>query len=596
MFEINFGQRASENLEGNWGLLPDPMERCRQQGWWKNQRKPGYFFPSYDDDGFWPTQVPGAYNIIHPNLEFYEGDVIYLLHFPAKPAEKGERVYLSFEGVADRCQVYLNGHLVAEHDGPYTPFPVEVTQQLKAENRLLLVVNCKRLEDSVPGMRHDWFRYGGIHGPVCLYRVPDLFVQDVALQTTLLPGDLVRLRLEVRLYGINRDLDHPVRAWLEDSSGKKVASWQIAGRAKTWVREAVELPRSFVQLWAPGHPHLYRLVVECGLDRWEDEVGLRQIEAKGTRLLLNGEDIFLHGACTWIHDPQSGIISTRKETADKLVSVGRDLNVNFFRTGHTPPSREYIRACDRAGILLWSEIPAYWMGPTMVEPAAMHRALSMAQEMLCAFRNSPSIILWSVGNECCLHDTETPVTNLFYFLTMAEFFHAHDPTRLVTYTGGMEGSASPHVKKICPPELVEQLDVVGINTYAGINDGADKDAPEEIGNLALCIETAHSFGKPMILAENGIDAVLGETSFDFGEDRQEAYYQKTWAIIDRLRREGKIQGVSYWVLTDYRTPIKFSRHQNGYNRKGLMTVDFKPKKAFLVAAQAYAGLAANPKP
>jgi beta-glucuronidase len=590
MFQINFGQRSPEKLEGQWGLLPDPMERCRQQGWWKSQRKHGFFFPSYDDDAFWPTQVPGAYNIIHPNLEYYEGDVIYLLHFPAQPARKGERVYLAFEGVAERCQIYLNGNLVAEHDGPYTPFPVEVTNHLKEQNRLLMIVTCKRLPETVPGTIHDWFRYGGIHSPVHLYRVPEVFIQDVGLQTTL-HGDTVRLGLDVRLYGPTRDQNHPVHAWLEDATGEKVVSWEIHEPAKTWVHKDAMIPRADIKLWAPGHAHLYRLVVECGPDRWEDEVGLRQVTTQGTRLMLNGEDVFLRGVCTWIHDPASGIISTRKETADKLIEIGRDLKINFLRTGHTPPSREYIRACDRAGILCWSEIPAYWMGLHMVEPAAMHRALSMAREMLCAFRNSPSIIIWSVGNECCIHDTELPRTNLAYFLTMAEFFHTNDPTRLVTYTGGMEGSLSPHVKKICPQELVDQLDVVGINTYSGIHDGAEKGAREEVGDLALCIETTHAFGKPMILAENGIDAVLGETDFDFGEERQESYYKKVWAIIDKCRREGKIQGVSYWTLADFRSPIKFSRHQRGYNRKGIVTVDFKPKKAFHVVAKAFSEVA-----
>ena len=593
MFQINFGERASESLDVNWGLLPDPMERCRQQGWWKSQRKPGTFFPSYDDEAFWPTTVPGAYNISHPNLEYYEGDVAYLLHFPSTPARAGERVYLSFEGVADRCQIFLNGHLVGEHDGPYTPFPVEVTERLQATNRLLLIVTCRRLNDTVPGIRHDWFRYGGIHGPVRLYRVPETFVQDVALATTLLPEDRLRLRLEVLLYGAVRDREHPVRARLEDTEGRAVASWQIAARAKTWTRAEVEIPRAGLKLWSPGQPYLYRLIIECGPDRWQGEIGLRQIETRGTRLLLNGDDIFLRGVCTWIHDPACGLISTRQETADKLIAIGREMNVNFFRTGHTPPSREYVRACDRAGILLWAELPAYWMGTDMMEPAALHRAFEMAREMLCAFRNSPSIMFWSVGNECCTHDTEKPETNLAYFLAMAEFFHQHDPTRLVTYTGGMEGAATPHVKKICPPELVEQLDVVGINTYVGIHDGVDPSVPDEVGKLADCIRTAHAFGKPLILAENGIDAVLGETGFDFGEARQEAYYRKTWAIVDQLRREGALQGLSYWTLADFRSPIKFSKHQAGYNRKGLLTTNLKPKKAFHVVAQAYAALAAK---
>ena len=142
------------------------------------------------------------------------------------------------------------------------------------------------------------------------------------------------------------------------------------------------------------------------------------------------------------------------------------------------------------------------------------------------------------------------------------------------------------MEKVCPAALVEHLDVIGMNSYAGINDGAEG-AEEEMRLLAPSIETAGSFGKPVLLAENGIDAVLSEEGFDFGEARQEEYYRKTCSIISRLSEAGKLQGVSFFVLCDFRTPLKLSRHQNGYNRKGLLTAEFQPKKAFYVVAKAF---------
>ena len=84
MERINFGAVEATELTDGWGLLPDPMGRCRRQTWWTSERKPGLFFPSYDDDAFWPTSVRGAFNRVHPKLEYYEGTVVYLTHFQAR--------------------------------------------------------------------------------------------------------------------------------------------------------------------------------------------------------------------------------------------------------------------------------------------------------------------------------------------------------------------------------------------------------------------------------------------------------------------------------------------------------------------------------
>lgn len=585
---INFGYRTSEPIVGEWGLLPDPMERCRRQTWWKSSRKPGYFFPSYDEDAFWPTEVPGVYNILHPQLEFYEGCVVYRVHFQSAPAAQGEKVFLVFNGVADRCQVFLNGKLAGEHDGPYTPFSCDITGLLAEQNRLMILVDCQREKDAVPGEIHDWFHYGGIHRPVQIYRVPALFIQDAALETSLRPDGKVRLRLGVRLQGSSREMEQSVNAKLVDEQGTPVAQWDMTARPGIWERGECEIPRDTVQLWSPENPRLYHLVVECGGDSWCDEVGLREIRTHGRELRLNGERLILRGVCTWIHDGRGGLFAQSQETLDKLVDTARRLHANYLRAAHWPVSREFVRTCDRAGLLLWMEIPAYWM-PNMAEPAPMSRALSCAEEMLCAFRNSPSVILWSVGNECVFHDTEKPQTNLAYFVRAAEFFHSHDSTRLVTFTGGMEGEWTPNMDKVCPAALVEHLDVIGMNSYSGITDGAEG-ASEQIDTLVAGIETAGTFGKPVLLAENGIDAMLGEEGFDFGEARQEEYYRKTCAIVSRLSEAGKLQGVSFFVLCDFRTPIKLSHHQNGYNRKGLLTTDFQPKKAFHVVAEAFAGM------
>ena len=147
MHRIQFAEIKGTILDSGWGLLPDPMDRCRRQTWWKSVRKPGFWFPSYDEDAFWQTKVPAAFNRVHPQLEYYEGNVVYRSRFTARLPEKEERAFLHFRGVSERCSVFLNGIFLGEHDGGCTAFTFELSDALKEKNLLMVLVDNRRLPD-----------------------------------------------------------------------------------------------------------------------------------------------------------------------------------------------------------------------------------------------------------------------------------------------------------------------------------------------------------------------------------------------------------------------------------------------------------------
>ncbi len=593
MYQINFGNLPSVELNTGWGLLPDPMGRCMAQKWWKSIRKENYWFPSYDDDAFWPTRVPGAFNRLHPELEYYEGTVVYLNHFDARKPEAGEKVFLRFEGAAERCQVFLNGSYLGEQDGGYVPFQFEVSRELGEHNRLLLILDNQRTDYSVPSNLHDWQHDGGLIRPVRLYYRPSVFLRDFAFRTEF-EGNNVHLTFRVLPDAPVRE-NFTVHVELRESETDGEVIWRgaVSGRAGSWAETRITLPRGGVRLWSCEDPYLHKITARLGRDTWMDTVGIREIRTSGRDILLNGAPVILRGVAAWAEDPERGLFSLGAEAAERTVAIMRGLNCNFARAGHRPNSMEFVRACDRAGILLWMEVPAYWL-PDMQRPGRSRIALQALEETIRFFRNNPSVIIWSVGNECLYHARTEAQSNLAYFVEAADLAHEVDPSRLVAYTGGMEGPGkADKVAEICPPEIVEKLDIVGINSYSGIDDGAEPGRPDEFPDQYEKIAFVSSWGKPLILAEAGIDAVLGEASYDFGEARQAAYHEKLQTLFAETVKTGQLQGLAVFVLNDFRTPIKRGRFQKGYNRKGLLTPDGQEKKACAIVREGFRKIAAK---
>ena len=464
MLHVNFGETKKTTLDSGWKLVPDPMGRCRQQKWWKSVRKEGYFFPSYDDDAFWDTKVPASYNIIHENLEFYEGDVIFLNKFSLKLADKNERIYLSFGAVNDNCEVFLNGKYLGGHQGCYQRFTFDITDVAQAENRLLIISNSTRTDESVPGLMHDWFHFGGIVREVEVYYKPTVFVRDAKITLTI-DGENAVIDLAC-LPDASSRLKKEIRFILTDAEGKIVFDETMRGCCNVWNNHTVIMPVRKLNLWSPDTPYLYKFTVSVDDDTWTDTVGLREIKTDGKRILLNGRDIVLKGVAAWTAD-ERGLFSIGKETSEKTVDLLKDLHANFARAGHCPPSRDFVKECDRRGILLWLETPAYWIDD-MQRLARTKNALNALSSMLIEYRNSPSVVIWSVGNECLRIYQSEIQNNLPYFIEAAEFAREHDPSRLVAFTGGFEGTGEENVEY--PKLLIDKLDVIAINTYAGIND------------------------------------------------------------------------------------------------------------------------------
>jgi beta-glucuronidase len=318
---------------------------------------------------------------------------------------------------------------------------------------------------------------------------------------------------------------------------------------------------------------------ESGADVLNDRVGFRTIEVRGHEILLNGKPIFLRGIS--IHAEEFGDNPTRAITPEAaralLTEAKQGLHANYVRLAHYPHPETMLRAADELGLLVWSEIPVYWV-VDFTNPKTLETALRMQTESILRDRDRASIIIWSVGNETPVSDAR----NAFLRKLIANA-HRLDNTRLVS--AALLASRKGNIQTIDDP-IAPDLDVLAANTYNGWY------THDPLSSLPS-IEWREPVDKPLIFSELGAGALAGyhddpTSPHKFSEEFQAEYYRQTLAEASRVPF---LRGMSPWILKDFRSPNRqHPIYQQGWNRKGLESETGVRKEAFDVLASYYRSL------
>jgi len=523
----------------------------------------------YDMDRSPVAPFPQSFLTLSPQMRYYNGLVWFERHFTAHP-QPGKRAFLRFGAVDYRAQVYLNGQPVGAHEGGFTPFAFDVTKLLRdGDNQVTVGVDSERTASDVPPPITDWENYGGITRPVSLIFTPDTFVDDEWVRLTR-DGHLAAT---VKLDG-PAAANAPVRVQIP---GLKLALSGRTGADGSWTGEA-PAPRS-LHLWSPESPTLYDVQVSGGGDVVSDRVGFRTIEIRGTDILLNKKPIFLRGID--IHAEEFGDNPTRNITPEAaralLTEAKQGLHANFVRLAHYPHPETMLRAADELGLLVWSEIPVYWM-VDFANPDTLKTALKMQRESILRDRNRASIVIWSVGNETPVNDARNA-----FLRTLVANARKLDDTRLVSAAllSGRKGD----VQTIDDP-LGADLDVLAVNTYNGWY------TPDPLSKVPD-IQWRSAYNKPLIFSELGAGALAGyhddpANPHKFSEEFQADYYRATLKMVSKIPF---LRGISPWILKDFRSPRRqHPIYQQGWNRKGLDSPTGVRKEAFGVLAGYYRSL------
>lgn len=554
----NTDARTHHSLNGQWSVIVDPFDVGDKRQFYNDasQGAPSELL-EYNFDSARKLSVPGDWNTQGDDLFYYEGTVWYQRDLNLDKQE--DKTYLLYFGAVNYlASVYLNGELVGQHEGGFTPFQFDVTDDLSdGHNTVVVKVNNRREADYIPTMSTDWWNYGGITRPVKLIELENRYIADYAFE--YVSGEQPKINVRVETAG-DTNGEGQVQVAIPELDISTSISLNDRGIGETTL--SVE-----PTLWTPGSPKLYatRLAYEGALVT--DKIGFRDIEVDGTDILLNGEPVFLRGISLHEEVPYGAGRAWSEEHARTLLTWAKEMGGNYVRLAHYPHNETMVRMADELGLLVWSEIPVYW-DIQFDNDEVYKKAEQQFTEMLVRDKNRASVIMWSVANETPKNDTRTQ-----FLSALVDSVRELDPTRLVTAAINTQ-STTEYGRRIDDP-FAEKVDVIGINTYCGWYH----DTPEECADYRWVSD----YDKPIIVSEFGAGALQGnhgDADEVFTEENQVKVYRYNLEMLDNMEH---LRGVSPWILKDFLSPRRPLAHiQDYWNRKGLLSENGIKKKAWYV--------------
>lgn len=604
--------RPRISLNGTWKMRFDRDEVGETQEWYKITEA---------SDPWFEVPIPSTYNSANSRFVDHRGITWYITHFNTNDdGEKDEIVRLCFRGILLRSKVWLNGKLLGEREGGYTPFYFNITDYLKQDgstNTLIVKADNRHTYTSLPPrMREDhsagWAVYGGIYRDVYLEILPDQYIFKV-MTIPYIAGEDSSIELVVMTHHMGEQADYNITAKLSDKTGI-VAESLIPGsdtdQEINTHRTSLEVPHP--NLWSPEEPNLYRLELIMETlnhnDRIIVDTGFRSIKATANELLLNNKPIYLRGICKHEDDPDLGATQTM-EIIHRDLGLIKIMNANYIRMAHYPHNVEELNRARDLGLMICEEVAFYQVGMgwtawfeegkpisdfpiTTFGMRQMHddELLLNTQreliEMVERDRNNPAIILWGVGNESySLFDEGGEVYGWFN-----DIVKAFDETRLTTFAEITYDI--PFFDNLRTAS--DYVDVASINSYYGWYYG-------EASQISEHLDSFHSMfpNKPVILSEFGASAKKGRHTEDgvwvaervapgktYSEEYQKEVIEKYLYIVQNYKPY--VVGTSPWVYSDFYCPWFPNNPEPYYNLKGVVNKNRVPKQSYYLLMDVYA--------
>ncbi|WP_406357647.1 glycoside hydrolase family 2 TIM barrel-domain containing protein [Streptomyces sp. NBC_00658] len=374
--------------------------------------------PGYDDSAWREVAVPHDWSIeLTPTTEhgtssgtgFLPGGLgWYRTTFTLPPALAGKRISVEFDGVYMDSYVYCNGTEVGRHPYGYTGFAFDLTELLHTDGTTDNVI-AVRVRNQLPSSR--WYSGSGIYREARLVVTEPVHVERWGTYVTTEELSEVRAVVRAQATVVNASGTESrvtVRSRVVGPDGRTVsrADSTVTVGAVPQV-EPHELTVPCPRLWSFDTPHLYTLVTELSVggetvDTYRTTFGIRQaVIDPDNGLSLNGDYVKLRGV-NLHHDLGALGAAVGSDAVERQLAIMKTMGVNALRTSHNPPSPQVIAACERLGIVMMVEAFDCWRrGKNTYDYGRFfdQYADTDIAEMVGAARNSPAVVMWSIGNE-----------------------------------------------------------------------------------------------------------------------------------------------------------------------------------------------------
>ena len=509
------GEPWSQCLNGDWKFnwVDSPSKAPAdfyKEGYnasgWKTIKVPanwelnGYGTPIYVnvDNEFRPNEPPLA-----PTVDNPVG--CYLTEFNIPETWKDRLTFINFGAVKSAFYVWVNGQLVGYTEDAKTNAEFDLTPYVKV-GKNTLAVKVYRFSNGSYFECQDFWRISGIERDVMLYSKPALNVYDYEIQAGLDKNYqngtfAIKVKLQSNTNKIQKNSSLIVGAY----EGKEVDGFpeNILFTLTKPINELtftqaddgyyyadVELTADSKEIgkvkpWSAESPNLYQLRISLmdkkakSIERLTSSFGFRTSEIKDGKLLINGQYVLIKGVNRHEHDPYIGHVISH-ESMERDIALMKQMNINTVRTCHYPDDPYWYELCDKYGLYVWDEAnceshaQGYGEKSLAKDPQYKEMVWQRNRNMLERDKNHPSVIMWSMGNEC---------GNGVNFEYTYNWMKNRDKTRPVTYERAIYD---------------RNTDVIGL-MYASpkylqkfVDEGLDKE-----GRPFIMVEYCHAMGNSM---------------------------------------------------------------------------------------------------
>ncbi len=513
---VPVGEQWSQCLNGDWKFqwVDSPAKAPAdfyKEGYdasgWKTIKVPanwelnGYGTPIYVnvDNEFRPNEPPFA-----PTVDNPVG--CYLTEFEIPETWKDRLTFINFGAVKSAYYVWVNGQFVGFTEDAKTNAEFDLTPYVKV-GKNTLAVKVYRFSNGSYFECQDFWRLSGIERDVVVYSKPKLNIADyefcAGLDSTYKKGtfqicfelenrtgkELKKEKIELTIISDEKEilkLEKDLSAALMYSPVPVTCGQPTIPVGKRgWLTMEADDVLPCIKPWSAEHPNLYRLEIKVldkkggEIERLENHIGFRTVEIKDGKLLINGQYVLIKGVNRHEHDPYTGHVVSR-ESMERDIALMKQMNINTVRTCHYPDDPYWYELCDKYGLYVWDEAnceshaQGYGERSLAKDPQYKMMIWSRNRNMLERDKNHPSVIMWSMGNEC---------GNGVNFEYTYDWMKKRDNTRPVTYERAIYD---------------RNTDVIGL-MYASpkylqkfVDEGLDKE-----GRPFIMVEYCHAMGNSM---------------------------------------------------------------------------------------------------